>query len=505
LHILTANYLSVLGAARVGSGNSLQGIADLERGVRLSVHHSSPDDAAMNRIYLSQVLRAHGRTEDSLAEAENALEVLSVQDNLGFRRAAAIEVGASLLAGNDLAAARAWAESALEDVPVGNTHYALRVALILAECGRRECGSHQALERLTPFAEYIRSENPSWLIALYCRAFPSLLGLITLAVGVTNLPAHMLKMIPPESAEAILVDSHSWLDDANWRAIGLRLLGDEEFARFLARDGLPVCHVRVFGGLDVSIGGRTIREKDWRKRKARLLCAMLVLRRGQDVPRDQLFDYLFPEMDPERAKNNLYVVWSTMKSVLMGEGSKGPLPYFEAVGGVCRAVRQNIRSDVDDFDKLVAKAAKHEQAGELGDAIRSYELLSSLYRGELLPGDVYDDWFSELRDHYRITFVNSMLSASAILMNADDPGNALVYARRAIQTDPLREDLYQVALQCQIAAGQRSGAIDTYMQCRLRLSEDLGLDPSVETRALYDQILAMEDRPRIIPLDPMLD
>ena len=39
-----------------------------------------------------------------------------------------------------------------------------------------------------------------------------------------------------------------------------------------------------------------------------------------------------------------------------------------------------------------------------------------------------------------------MLAAGAILMNADDPGNALVYARRAIQMDPLREDLYQVAL-----------------------------------------------------------
>jgi DNA-binding SARP family transcriptional activator len=90
-------------------------------------------------------------------------------------------------------------------------------------------------------------------------------------------------------------------------------------------------------------------------------------------------------------------------------------------------------------------------------------------------------------------------------MNADDPGNALVYARRAIQMDPLREDLYQVALRCQIAAGQRSGAIDTYLQCRSKLSEDLGLDPSVETRALYDQILVMEDKPRITPLDPLVD
>ena len=160
---------------------------------------------------------------------------------------------------------------------------------------------------------------------------------------------------------------------------------------------------------------------------------------------------------------------------------------------------------IDDFDRLLAGAKKHVEAGELGEALQHYERLSSLYRGDLLPGDVYDDWFANLRDEYRIRFVDAMPAAGAILMDADDPGNALVYARRAIQTDPLREDLYQVALRCQIAAGQRSGAIDTYLQCRSRLSEDLGLDPSTETRALYDQILVMEGKPRITPLDPLVD
>jgi DNA-binding SARP family transcriptional activator len=378
--------------------------------------------------------------------------------------------------------------------------------MILAECDRRAGALQEAVARLAPFASYVRSENPNFVVAMYCRAFPSLLGVFGKAFGCRALPSHMLRLIPPESAEAILADTRSWLDDATWRALGMRLLGNEEFARFLARDGLPVLHVHFFGGLEVSVGGRSVREKDWRKRKARLLFAMLILRRGQDVPRDQLFDYLFPEMDPERAKNNLYVIWSTMKSVLMGDEGKGaPFPYFEAVGGVCRSVRENIRCDVDDFDRLVARAKEHEAAGELAAAIQNYERLSSLYRGDLLPGDVYDDWFAELRDSYRIAFVNAMLTASEILMNADDPGNALVFVRRAIQSDPLREDLYQAALRCQITGGQRSGAIDTYLQCRSKLAEDLGLDPSAETRALYDQILAMEDRPRATPLDPLVD
>jgi DNA-binding SARP family transcriptional activator len=232
---------------------------------------------------------------------------------------------------------------------------------------------------------------------------------------------------------------------------------------------------------------------------------MLAIRRGQDVPRDQLFEYLWPEMDAERAKNNLYVVWSTMKAALVGEADKGaPCPYIESVGGMCRTVRDAVRTDVDEFETLLAVAREAEASEQPSTALRAYERIADLYRGDLLPGDVYDDWFATLRDHYRSSFVDAMLRATALLTNADDPGSALIYVRKAIQCDPYREDLFQAALRCQIAAGQRSSAIDTYFQCRDNLAEELGLDPSVETRALYDQILAMEDSPRPMPLDPLI-
>ena len=65
----------------------------------------------------------------------------------------------------------------------------------------------------------------------------------------------MLRMILPEHAEIVhdAVEGR-FMDDSVWRALGLRLLGEEEFARFIARDGLPLCHVRMFGGLEVTIG-----------------------------------------------------------------------------------------------------------------------------------------------------------------------------------------------------------------------------------------------------------
>lgn len=498
-------YLPVLGCAKIGDGDTAVGLDLMRRGISYSVSAGDESGADQSRVYLAVVLRAAGHFDESLCEAERAFERLSVADSMNFRRLAALEVAASLLALGDLSAARSWVGTVLDEGFSGNLYHALRADMILAEIDRLEGRRDDAVARLRLHTDYVISENPNWQIAMYCRAFPALIGLFALAVGVEHLPSHLLRMILPEHAERCLGATHELLDSVTWRRLGVRLLGEEELEGYLRRDGLPLCHVRLFGGLDINVGGRNVRERDWKKRKARLLFAMLVIRRGQDVARDQLFDYLWPEMEEERAKNNLYVVWSAMKSVLMGKGEhSGKCPYVESVGGVCRSVRETVRTDVDDFQAAIVAARDAETAKIPVDALRAYERIADLYRGDLLPGDCYDDWFANLREHYRSEFVDAMLRGTQLLVDADDPGNALIFARRAIQCDPFREDLYQAALRCQIAAGQRSSAIDTYLQCRDKLADELGLDPSVETRALYDDILAMEDKPRPTPIDPFV-
>ena len=138
------------------------------------------------------------------------------------------------------------------------------------------------------------------------------------------------------------------------------------------------------------------------------------------------FDYLWPEMDEDRAKNNLYVAWSTMKSVLGGHGSAGTKsPYVETAHGVCKAVTDTVRSDIDEFEDALVAAREADSMASAKDALSAYERMANLYRGDLLPGDVYDDWFADLRDHYRSEFVDAMLRASQILIEAEDPGSAL--------------------------------------------------------------------------------
>ena len=185
-------------------GDTARGMQDLRNAAEISTRCNDLSAAAEHREYLSQMLRALGRVDESSSEAEQAFEGLSIKDAYGFSRAAALEVAASLLALGDLAAARAESEAALEEGPLDNMSHGMRAAMVLAECDRQTVHLDSAVDRLRPFADYIRSENANWQAAMYCRAFPSMLGILALAVGVEPIPAHLLKMIPPESAEGAL-------------------------------------------------------------------------------------------------------------------------------------------------------------------------------------------------------------------------------------------------------------------------------------------------------------
>jgi DNA-binding SARP family transcriptional activator len=206
---------------------------------------------------------------------------------------------------------------------------------------------------------------------------------------------------------------------------------------------------------------------------------MLASRRGSDVPRDQLIEHLWPEMDDQRALNNFYVAWSAMKRALMPVPLREvPCPYVEHVGGICRAIAGRVSTDVSEFDDLLAAARKARAAGDIPAELESLLQAGELYRGDVMPGDAYDDWFASLRERCRHDFEDAMLRACDLLESRGDGRVGLGLVRRALEYDPWREDLYQAALRLQIGCGQRSAAIDTYMSCRSHLVDDLGIDPS---------------------------
>jgi len=61
-----------------------------------------------------------------------------------------------------------------------------------------------------------------------------------------------------------------------------------------------------------------------------------------------------------------------------------------------------------------------------------------------------------------------------------------------VRLEPFRETAYQLLMKRHAAAGDRAEALRVYARCREVLRDELGVDPSPQTEAVFLEILRAE-------------
>ena len=64
--------------------------------------------------------------------------------------------------------------------------------------------------------------------------------------------------------------------------------------------------VRLLGPFRVLVSGSPVEEQQWSRRKPALLIKLLALQPHHQLHREQVMEYLWPDLDVEAATNNLH-------------------------------------------------------------------------------------------------------------------------------------------------------------------------------------------------------
>lgn len=139
--------------------------------------------------------------------------------------------------------------------------------------------------------------------------------------------------------------------------------------------------VILLGGFAASVGGEPVPDRTWRLRKARELVKLLALAPGHRLHREQVMDVLWRDRDPAAATNNLH------QAVYVARRALGA----RAIELREEMLRLTAEVDVDQLEIAAAEARD-------GGTHPGYEAALSLYRGELLPENRYEDWVDERRE-----------------------------------------------------------------------------------------------------------
>lgn len=251
----------------------------------------------------------------------------------------------------------------------------------------------------------------------------------------------------------------------------------------------PLLRVNLFGGLEVWMGDEPVDPQRFRRQKARTLLALLVLNHGKEITRDRLVRALWPESQLEAARKNFYSIWSQLRRVLATP--EGTCPYLIRAQGGCRIDARLLDSDVARFEALCRTLLFGRPEAEDWEPL--FAQVSNGFADDLLPGESECDLVVQMREEYRVHLVDALVAAAARLVEAGEVRGGLWFAREALKHDRSREDAYTALMEAQIAAGQRTAALETYFACRRYLTNELGIDPSLRTVQLYRDIIEAEE------------
>jgi DNA-binding SARP family transcriptional activator/dienelactone hydrolase len=215
------------------------------------------------------------------------------------------------------------------------------------------------------------------------------------------------------------------------------------------------------------------------------LLALLSLGPGHGLSRERLLGYLWPESEPERARQLLNQAVYQLRRGL-GEDA------IESTGDELRLNAKRVGSDVVEFEAAIA-GRRHSQA-------------VALYRGPLLDGFYlseaveFERWLEGERSRLAGEFAKELESlAEEADEKQDFPASAEWWTKRAAH-DPFDSRVALLVMQALEKAGNRAGALQHGAAHARLLQEEFGIAPPPDVIAFAERLrLEAARAPAIVP------
>ncbi|MEW8978150.1 MAG: BTAD domain-containing putative transcriptional regulator [Symbiobacterium sp.] len=259
----------------------------------------------------------------------------------------------------------------------------------------------------------------------------------------------------------------------------------------LARGPSPLT-IQVLGPLVVTVGETPVDVRALKRRKSGQLLTLLVASEGP-LPREQVVERLWPDLDPSAADTSLRVSLHHLRRLLEPHlGGKARSRYIHAEAGLVWFSRHpEVQVDLDRFREELRRAEEARDSGHLREAAGLLEQACRLYRGDLLADDPYE--LGDLREQWRARYAAALDWLGEYYWHElGSPNRAIVAFQRRLALDESHEPTHQSLIRIYLETGQVDRARRQYLACREALASQLGVEPSPATESLYQLIVQME-------------
>lgn len=250
------------------------------------------------------------------------------------------------------------------------------------------------------------------------------------------------------------------------------------------RDEPP--RLELLGSVRLSTRSGAVHEEALGGRQSRVVFVYLTLNRAKPVPSDELAEALWAD-DPPASWNAALRGIVTRVRRFLAQAGLDERTLTGADG--CYRLRLPEGTWVDVEEAVRAALAAEQRFDQDLDAARASALAAlELTEQPLLPG-LSGAWLDERRDGLQQARVRALRALARIHLASGDPDRAVRAARDAIALAPVQEENHRMLMRALDANGERGEALRVFEQCRTLLADELGVDPSPGTTALYLELL----------------
>ncbi|SDM61611.1 AfsR/SARP family transcriptional regulator [Allokutzneria albata] len=241
--------------------------------------------------------------------------------------------------------------------------------------------------------------------------------------------------------------------------------------------------IRLLGPVEVRVGGRAVAAGG--PRRLRLLAA-LALSANHPVSAHRLAECVWDGEPPASAGPNLRGYVAALRKIIEVD----PDVRLLAHRGGYQLVAPASAIDAQEFRARVAETPSppDEAVGRLRSAL-------ALWRGEpcedVRLGPAAEPLLTELSDLHALAVEELARARLALGEHGELAGELRAWVARY----PLRERLRALLITALSGAGRQTEALQTYDDARRMLAVELGVEPSAELQAAYQQVLVKDSNP----------
>jgi DNA-binding SARP family transcriptional activator len=248
--------------------------------------------------------------------------------------------------------------------------------------------------------------------------------------------------------------------------------------------------INLLGGFRVWISSELVPDQVWKRRKVQTLVKLLALASRHCLHREHLMTLLWPDVEIEAARNNLRQTLHLARQILKKEANSVFGMLTDHNGWLCLTHEGEIWVDAKAFETAATNCRQSKDATICQAAL-------SLYTGELLPEDRYEDWVATRRESLRDLYLNLLSELGNMFEALGDIDQAIDIFQQTVAVDPTAEHAHRGLMRLYTIKGYRNRALQQYHRLREILDRELALDPDPDSRKLYEAILSGRFQPEI--------